>query len=104
MASSSATITASSSSSFKIPEQYGHFKRSAGPVNLQESYNQDISVVQYTSGKTGLRVVLVDVEGGSPLTHCTRVLTLDTGPLCNLFASVATEIVNDSGCPHTLEQ
>lgn len=26
------------------------------------------------------------------------------GPLCNLFGSVATEIFDDSGCPHTLEQ
>lgn len=84
----STTTTTSSSSSYTIPETYGNFKRSAGPVNLQESYNQPINVTKWTSDKTGLRVVHVDVEG----------------PLCNLYASVATEIFNDSGCPHTLEQ
>lgn len=77
----------STSTSYTIPEKYGNFKRSAGPVNLQESYNQPINVTKWTSDKTGLRVVHVDVEG----------------PLCNLYASVATEIFNDSGCPHTLE-
>jgi hypothetical protein len=79
---------ASTSTSYAIPDKYGNFRRSAGPVNLKESYNQPINVTKWTSDKTGLRVVHVDVEG----------------PLCNLYASVATEIFNDSGCPHTLEQ
>jgi len=78
---------AASTPSFNLPKSYGNFTLSAGPVSLQESYNQPITVSKYTSDKTGLRVVLIDVAG----------------PLCNLYASVATEIFNDSGCPHTLE-
>ena len=61
---------ASTSTSFNYPEQYGHFKRSAGPVSLKESYGQDIEVVKYTSDKTGLRVVLVDVEGDDAFLYC----------------------------------
>jgi hypothetical protein len=49
--------------STKYPESYGSFKRSAGPLSLQESYNQPHTVTKWTSSKTGLRVVLIDVEG-----------------------------------------
>ena len=95
--------------SFAMPDSYGHFKLSAGPVSLQESYNQPINVTKWTSEKTGLRVVLIDVEGKNHLAQATHskakeVKKRHTGPLCNLFATVATEIFDDSGCPHTLEQ
>lgn len=45
------------------PEQYGNFKRSVALVDLQGSYNQPIKVIKYTSDKTGLKVVLIDLEG-----------------------------------------
>lgn len=67
-----ASSTSNGSSSFHIPEQYGNFKRSAGPVNLQESYNQPIQIVKYTSEKTGLRVVLIDVEGTGAYTEAPK--------------------------------
>lgn len=50
-------------SSSKYPEKYGSFKRSAGPLLLQESYNQPHTVTKWTSSKTGLRVVHIDIEG-----------------------------------------
>lgn len=61
--SHSAGPAAASTSSFNLPKSYGNFSLSAGPVSLQESYNQPITVSKYTSDKTGLRVVLIDVEG-----------------------------------------
>lgn len=56
----------------QYPERYGSFKRSAGPVSLQESYNQPHTVTKWTSEKTGLRVVLIDVEGkrSAPQVSC----------------------------------
>ncbi|KAK9896120.1 zinc metalloprotease [Cystobasidium minutum MCA 4210] len=100
-------------SSTEYPESYGSFKRSAGPLSLQESYNQPHTVTKWTSSKTGLQVVYIDIEGTPAflLAANLRLHVLSTplssiylsGPLCNLSGSVATEVFDDSGCPHTLE-
>ncbi|KIM20884.1 hypothetical protein M408DRAFT_30019 [Serendipita vermifera MAFF 305830] len=47
----------------------------------------DVTITKWRSEKTGLRVIHVDYEG----------------PIINGYFAVATEIFDDSGCPHTLE-
>ncbi|CAG8642168.1 2676_t:CDS:2, partial [Acaulospora colombiana] len=47
----------------------------------------DVTITKWQSQQTGLRVVHVDYEG----------------PIINGYFAVATEITDDSGCPHTLE-
>ncbi|KAI8369556.1 Metalloenzyme, LuxS/M16 peptidase-like protein [Radiomyces spectabilis] len=47
----------------------------------------DITFIKYKSRKTGLTVVLADIEA----------------PLVNGFFTLATEACDDFGCPHTLE-
>src|ERR1700736_1789671 len=46
-----------------------------------------IDVSMYKSRETGLKVIIANVEV----------------PIVNGYFTVATEILNDSGCPHTLE-
>ena len=67
------------------------FKRTFGPVNLSALYSPDttvedknlVSLTRWTSQKSGLRVVHLDTPG----------------PLCDLYATIATEITDDSGRP-----
>lgn len=47
----------------------------------------DATITKWVSNKTGLKVVHVDYQG----------------PIINGYFAVATEIFDDSGCPHTLE-
>ncbi|KAA1091647.1 hypothetical protein PGT21_036499 [Puccinia graminis f. sp. tritici] len=68
----------------EIPSSYGNFDRIIEPFNLDAA---PIQVAKWKSRETGLSVVWVDVEG----------------PLVNGYFTVATEIFNDSGVPHTLE-
>ncbi|POW06319.1 hypothetical protein PSHT_10429 [Puccinia striiformis] len=67
-----------------IPSAHGNFDRIVEPFNLDSA---PIQVAKWKSRKTGLSVVWADVEG----------------PLVNGYFTVATEIFNDSGVPHTLE-
>ncbi|KNE93504.1 hypothetical protein PSTG_13132 [Puccinia striiformis f. sp. tritici PST-78] len=67
-----------------IPSAHGNFDRIVEPFNLDSA---PIQVAKWRSRKTGLSVVWADVEG----------------PLVNGYFTVATEIFNDSGVPHTLE-
>ncbi|KAL0072061.1 hypothetical protein AAF712_000984 [Marasmius tenuissimus] len=48
----------------------------------------DVTISKYKSRVTGLSVIHLDYEA----------------PLVSGYFVVATEIFNDSGCPHTLEQ
>ena len=67
------------------------FKRTFGPVNLSALYSDSknvdeanlMSLTRWTSQKSGLRVVHLDTPG----------------PLCDLYATIATEITDDSGRP-----
>jgi hypothetical protein len=86
--SAGSAAAAASGSSFNLPKNYGNFSLSAGPVSLQESYNQPITVSKYTSEKTGLRVVLIDVEGAYNTfsrrrLRCRRLVTDIACRLCN---------------------
>lgn len=67
-----------------IPSKLGNFNRIVEPFNLDSA---SIQVAKWKSRETGLTVVWADVEG----------------PLINGYFTVATEIFNDSGAPHTLE-
>lgn len=68
----------------EIPSSYGNFDRIVEPFNLDSA---PIQIAKWKSRETGLSVVWADVEG----------------PLVNGYFTVATEIFNDSGVPHTLE-
>ncbi|EGF99466.1 zinc metalloprotease [Melampsora larici-populina 98AG31] len=68
----------------KIPESVGNFDRIIDPFHLESA---PIKVAKWKSRETGLSVVWADVDG----------------PLVNGYFTVATEIFNDSGVPHTLE-
>ena len=78
------------------PSQVGNFKKDFGPVNLSALYTPEakaiddanlMTLTRWQSQKSGLRVGHLDVPG----------------PLCDLYATVATEIQDDTGRPHTLE-
>lgn len=66
-----------------IPVVDSHFKR----LHHFESEYSHAQFTQYVSARTGMRVVVVDREG----------------PKVNGYFSLATEIHDDSGAPHTLE-
>ncbi|CAH7682774.1 Metalloenzyme, LuxS/M16 peptidase-like protein [Phakopsora pachyrhizi] len=68
----------------EIPSTYGNFDRVIEPFSLDSA---SVQVAKWKSRKTGLSLVWADVEG----------------PLVNGYFTVATEIFNDSGVPHTLE-
>ncbi|KAG8934409.1 hypothetical protein FRC02_010043 [Tulasnella sp. 418] len=74
---------ASPTAEFK-PESYGNFDLTQR-VKLDYA---DISVQKWVSRETGLSVVHLDYES----------------PIVKGYFVVPTEIFNDSGCPHTLEQ
>lgn len=66
-----------------IPPKIGNFD-----LVVEENLDfADVTVAKWTSSVTGLKVVWADVEG----------------PLVQGYFSVATEIFDDSGRPHTLE-
>ena len=82
---------APSAPSFEIPQTHGNFERTLGPVDVSAAYGLEagsMRLARWQSKKTGLRVVWTDIEG----------------PLVSGYFTVATEIFNDSGVPHTLEQ
>lgn len=80
----STTSSAKKEQDVKIPESVGDFERVVDPFQLESA---PIKVAKWKSRKTGLSVVWADVDG----------------PLVNGYFTVATEIFNDSGVPHTLE-
>ncbi|GAA94382.1 uncharacterized protein L969DRAFT_105184 [Mixia osmundae IAM 14324] len=73
--------------SYDAPKTLGNFDLTNGPLDLRQELGRDIKLSKWVSRKSGLRVVHVDVEG----------------PLVQGYLTVATEIHDDSGCPHTLE-
>jgi len=70
-------------SSSASPESYGNFDL----IERVKLGGFDITVSSWHSRITGLKVVHLDYEA----------------PIVNGYFVVATEIFNDSGCPHTLE-
>ncbi|KAF9650047.1 hypothetical protein BDM02DRAFT_3185737 [Thelephora ganbajun] len=79
-------MTATSPQSFPspdLPNKFGNFDL----IRTEKLGLADIIVSKYRSRETGLTVVHLDYEA----------------PLVNGYFVVATEIFNDSGCPHTLE-
>ncbi|PLW42340.1 hypothetical protein PCANC_10506 [Puccinia coronata f. sp. avenae] len=68
----------------EIPDSLGNFDRIIHPFSLDSA---PIQLAKWRSRETGLSVVWADVES----------------PLVNGYFTVATEIFNDSGVPHTLE-
>ncbi|MBW0466041.1 hypothetical protein O181_005756 [Austropuccinia psidii MF-1] len=68
----------------EIPSSYGNFDRVIEPFLLDSA---PIRVAKWRSRKTGLSVVWIETQR----------------PLINADITVATEIFNDSGIPHTLE-
>ncbi|KAH9818516.1 zinc metalloprotease [Melampsora americana] len=68
----------------KIPESVGNFDRVIEPIQLDSA---PIKLAKWKSRETGLSVVWAEADG----------------PLVNGYFTVATEIFNDSGVPHTLE-
>ncbi|KAG0140396.1 hypothetical protein CROQUDRAFT_665240 [Cronartium quercuum f. sp. fusiforme G11] len=69
---------------FEVPQTVGNFERVIDPFVLDYA---SIKLAKWKSNQTGLSVVWADVDG----------------PLVNGYFTVATEIFNDSGVPHTLE-
>ncbi|EGF99472.1 zinc metalloprotease [Melampsora larici-populina 98AG31] len=80
-------ITASSvkkEEDVEIPDTVGNFDRVIEPFKMDSA---PIKVAKWKSRETGLSVVWADIDG----------------PIVNGYLTVATEIFNDSGVPHTLE-
>ncbi|CAE6520523.1 unnamed protein product [Rhizoctonia solani] len=63
----------------------------------------DVEVTKWRSKETGLSVVHVDYEGKSFNQADIQSKLPPLAPIVNGYFVVATEIFNDSGCPHTLE-
>ncbi|MBW0482004.1 hypothetical protein O181_021719 [Austropuccinia psidii MF-1] len=68
----------------EIPSSYGNFDMVLEPFSLDSA---PIQVVKWKSRETGLTVVWAQVDG----------------PIVHGYLTVATEIFNDSGVPHSLE-
>ncbi len=57
------------------------------------SYLNSVPITKYKSARTGIEVVIADVEGG-------KNILLNTGPLVEGAFVLATEAHDNDGCPH----
>lgn len=89
-----------------IPSTVGNFQRIITPFNTDSA---PIQLAKWRSKETGLTLVWADIESKTQESPTKKKKSRTdqkikhTAPLVNGYFTLATEIFNDSGVPHTLE-